>query len=56
MAEEFTFELDYPENEDTKQHLEQSLGVSLVRKERNPHTGMVVLVFNLVFSPFRQLK
>ena len=56
MAEEFSYHLEYPEDANAKQHLEQALAVSLVRKEREPHSGMMILIFNLVFSPFRQLR
>ncbi|XP_076799523.1 cilia- and flagella-associated protein 47-like isoform X2 [Clavelina lepadiformis] len=56
IAEEFSYAIDYPEHGDVRQQIEQALAVSLVRKQRNPHTGMVVLVFNLVFSPFRPMN
>ncbi|XP_078495986.1 cilia- and flagella-associated protein 47 isoform X1 [Ciona intestinalis] len=55
VAEEFSYKIEFPDSE-SRQQLEQALAVSLVRKERDPHTGMVVLVFNLVFSPFRPLS
>jgi len=55
VAEEFSHEIHYPDAE-SKQQLEQALAINLVRKERDPHTGLVVLVFNIVFSPFRPLR
>lgn len=55
MAEEFSYKIEYPDLE-ARQQLEQALAVSLVRKQRDPHSGLVVLLFNLVFAPFKLLR
>jgi len=36
--------------------LERSLGVSLIRKARNQVSGVVSLVFNFVFAPFKPFR
>lgn len=55
MAEEFAFNIDYP-SEEAEAILEPALVLSLVRKERDPHSGLVTLLFNIIFAPFRPLR
>ncbi|PFX34680.1 Calponin-likey domain-containing protein 2 [Stylophora pistillata] len=52
VPEEFRYELIY-EDAECQTCLERSLGVSLIRKIKNQVSGVVILVFNFVFSPFK---
>lgn len=52
VPEEFRYELVY-EDAESQSCLERSLGVSLMRKMKNQVSGVVILVFNFVFSPFK---
>lgn len=52
VPEEFRYELIY-EDAECQSCLERSLGVSLLRKIKNQVSGVVILVFNFVFSPFK---
>lgn len=52
VPEEFRYELIYDDAE-CQTCLERSLGVSLMRKIKNQVSGVVILVFNFVFSPFK---
>nr|XP_039264663.1 cilia- and flagella-associated protein 47-like isoform X2 [Styela clava] len=52
VAEEFSFSVDYP-SEEVQHILEPALALSLVRKERDPHSGLVTLLFNVIFAPFK---
>ena len=55
MADEFTYEVLY-NNSDAKKDLDSFVGLSLVRSYRDKTNGLVVLVFNIVYSPARQMK
>lgn len=49
------YELIY-EDAESQSCLERSLGVSLLRKVKNQVSGVVILVFNFVFSPFKPFR
>ena len=49
------YELIY-EDAECQSCLERSLGVSLLRKIKNQVSGVVILVFNFVFSPFKPFR
>ena len=53
-AEEFSYELVF-EDEDSKRNLESTVALKLVRQLRDKHTGLVVLVFNIVYAPFKTM-
>jgi hypothetical protein len=55
VAEEFTYELAYKDS-DTKENLQNSVALKLVRQHRDTASGLVVLVFNVVFSPFKTME
>ncbi|XP_069495471.1 cilia- and flagella-associated protein 47 [Ambystoma mexicanum] len=54
-TEEFLYELQY-ESDQVKSQLETSLAIGLVRKERDGQTGIVTLIFNIIFSPSKPMK
>ncbi|XP_053397416.1 cilia- and flagella-associated protein 47-like isoform X4 [Mercenaria mercenaria] len=54
VAEEFTYELSYKDPE-TKENLQNSVALKLVRQHRDTASGLVVLVFNVIFNPFRTM-
>ena len=51
----FRYELIF-EDAESQSCLERSLGVSLLRKMKNQVSGVVILVFNFVFSPFKPFR
>ncbi|XP_078698604.1 cilia- and flagella-associated protein 47-like isoform X8 [Branchiostoma floridae x Branchiostoma belcheri] len=55
VAEEFSYEIEY-DSEDAQSLLQHSLGLSLVRKQRDRVSGVVILVFNLIFAPAKPLR
>ncbi|XP_071134806.1 cilia- and flagella-associated protein 47-like isoform X3 [Mytilus edulis] len=54
-AEEFTFEIKYPDG-DTQDNLQNSVALSLVRIQRETASGLVILVFNTVYAPFKPMS
>lgn len=55
LADEFTFEVIY-NSEAIKKDLDSAIALNYVRSYRDKKSGLVVLVFNIVFAPSRQLK
>ncbi|KAL3884217.1 hypothetical protein ACJMK2_030436, partial [Sinanodonta woodiana] len=53
-AEEFTHELTYKDS-DGRENLRNCVALNLIRQHRDSNTGLVVLVFNVVFSPFKAM-
>ena len=53
-AEEFTYEIIYGD-ESSQKDLEPAIALSLVRQERDKHTGLVVLIFNVIYAPYRTM-
>ncbi|KAM4702008.1 cilia- and flagella-associated protein 47 [Discoglossus pictus] len=54
-TEEFLYEISY-ESEDMKSQLEPSLAIELVRKERDAPSGIVTLIFNIIFAPSKPMR
>ncbi|XP_044141503.1 cilia- and flagella-associated protein 47 [Bufo gargarizans] len=54
-TEEFLYEIRY-ESEESKSHLEPSVGIELVRKERDTPSGIVTLIFNIIFAPNKSMR
>ncbi|XP_056412134.1 cilia- and flagella-associated protein 47 isoform X3 [Hyla sarda] len=54
-AEEFLYEIRY-ESEESKSQLEPSVGIELVRKERDTPSGIVTLIFNIIFAPYKSMR
>ena len=55
MASEFSYELIYG-NEEAQAHLEHAVSLSLVRKQRDRLSGIVTLLFNVIYAPFKIMK
>ncbi|KAK3096977.1 hypothetical protein FSP39_005325 [Pinctada imbricata] len=54
-ASEFEFDLKYPD-EESEDNLQNSVALTLVRTQREKATGLVILVFNLVYAPFKSMS
>lgn len=54
-AEEFSYEMVY-DNDDSERLLKSAVALKLIRQHRDKHTGLVVLVFNVVFAPFKTIR
>lgn len=54
-ANEFEYELTFPDR-DSQDNLQNSVALTLVRAQREEISGLVVLVFNLVFAPFKAMR
>ena len=54
-AEEFTFDLNYKDPE-SKENLQNSVALNLIRQHRDVASGLVVLVFNVVYNPYKQME
>ncbi|XP_033635373.1 cilia- and flagella-associated protein 47-like isoform X1 [Asterias rubens] len=52
VASEFSYELIYG-NEEAQAHLEHAVSLSLVRKQRDRLSGIVTLLFNVIYAPFK---
>ena len=55
LANEFTHELIYG-YDDAKSQLEHTVSMKLIRKQRDNLSGIVTLVFNVIYSPFKVMK
>jgi len=55
LNEEYHFDFFY-QSHDAKVDVEQYLSTELIRKDHDPHNGFVILVFKLIFAPFRTLN
>ncbi|XP_043927775.1 cilia- and flagella-associated protein 47 [Protopterus annectens] len=54
-ADEFNYQIQY-ESEQVKSQMESSIALNLVDKERDIHTGIVTLTFNIVYSPYKPFR
>ncbi|XP_069613759.1 cilia- and flagella-associated protein 47 [Ranitomeya imitator] len=54
-TEEFLYEIRY-ESKELKSQLEPSVGIELVRKERDSPSGIVTLIFNIIFAPNKSMR
>lgn len=52
---EFLYELQYQSNE-IKTQLESLVGMHLVQRERDTESGIVTLIFNIVFAPNKPMR
>ncbi|XP_074889637.1 cilia- and flagella-associated protein 47 [Buteo buteo] len=52
---EFLYELQYQSNE-IKSQLESLVGMHLVQRERDTESGIVTLIFNIVFAPNKPMR
>lgn len=50
-----SYEFLYEDN-DSQNALERSLGIQLQKKYRNKASGVVTLIFRLIFSPYKPFK
>ncbi|ESO84826.1 hypothetical protein LOTGIDRAFT_196276 [Lottia gigantea] len=55
VTNEFMYEIKFGDSSDAKA-LKASVDLSLVRQHRDKETGLVVLVFNVIFNPFKALN
>ncbi|XP_077977423.1 cilia- and flagella-associated protein 47-like [Glandiceps talaboti] len=55
LAEEFSYDIMYGD-EECHATLGNSIALSLIRKQRDKTTGIVVLIFNVVFAPFKVMN
>nr|XP_033803452.1 cilia- and flagella-associated protein 47 isoform X2 [Geotrypetes seraphini] len=54
-TEEFLYEIQY-ESKKIKSQMDSSVALNLVRKDRNPQSGIVTLVFDIIFLPVQPMK
>ncbi|RXM29158.1 Cilia- and flagella-associated protein 47 [Acipenser ruthenus] len=54
-TEEFLYDIQFESDED-KAQLESSVALCLLSKERDTHTGIVTLIFNTIFAPYKPLR
>lgn len=54
-ANEFEYELNFNDR-DSQENLQNSVALTLVRARREEVSGLVVLVFNVVFAPFKAMR
>ncbi|MGH0172134.1 UNVERIFIED_CONTAM: hypothetical protein FKN15_062683 [Acipenser sinensis] len=54
-TEEFLYGIQFKSDED-KVQLESSVARCLLSKERDTHTGIVTLIFNTIFAPYKPLR
>lgn len=54
-ANEFEYELTFSDR-DSQENLQNSVALTLVRARREEISGLVVLVFNVVFAPFKAMR
>ncbi|XP_029458968.1 cilia- and flagella-associated protein 47 [Rhinatrema bivittatum] len=54
-TEEFLYEIQY-ESAKVKSQMECSVAINLVKKDRDPQSGIVTLIFNIIFLPVKPMK
>ena len=55
VAKQFSYMLEYVSAEQRKA-LEHCVALSLVRQQRDNQSGLVTLVFNIVYAPYIQMR
>ncbi len=55
VAEEFTYEVIYG-GDNSRKDLESAIALQLVRKQRDRASGLVVLIFNIVYAPYKPMR
>ncbi|KAH0624761.1 hypothetical protein JD844_032539 [Phrynosoma platyrhinos] len=54
-ADEFLYDIEF-ESETVKSQLKSAIAINLVKKERDFKTGIVTLIFNIVFAPCKPIR
>ncbi|XP_063160761.1 cilia- and flagella-associated protein 47 [Candoia aspera] len=54
-TDEFMYEIEF-ESERVTSQLKSTVAINLVKKERDLKTGIVTLIFNIVFAPFKPTR
>lgn len=54
-AEQFLYELQYQSNE-IKSQLEPLVGMHLIQREQDTESGIITLIFNIVFAPNKPMR
>jgi hypothetical protein len=54
-ADEFTYEIVY-NDDDIKTNLEPAVALKLIRQQRDRATGLVILVFDIIYAPYKTMK
>merc|ERR1712226_1108062 len=54
-AREFTYELVFV-SEESRQNLEKTVAISLVKRDKDTQTGLAKLVFNAIFRPHKPIQ
>eukprot|EP00075_Anas_platyrhynchos_P015570 XP_027304823.1 cilia- and flagella-associated protein 47 [Anas platyrhynchos] len=52
---EFLYELQY-QSKEIKSQLESLVGMHLIQRERDPESGIITLIFNIVFAPNKPMR
>lgn len=55
VTEEFGYDITYG-SEETRKDVESAIAVQLVRKLRDSQTGLVQLVFSVIYAPYKIMK
>ena len=55
VAKQFSYDFEYLSAEQ-RNNLEHCVALSLVRQQRDKQTGLVTLVFNIVYAPYIQMR
>ena len=55
VVEEFTYELMY-DNQEDHEDLASAVVLKQVRQYRDKTTGLVVLIFNVIFAPYKTMR
>jgi len=55
VTDEFGYDIAYG-SEETRKDLEPAIAVQLVRKLRDAQTGLVQLVFSVIYAPYKIMK
>ncbi|XP_059580365.1 cilia- and flagella-associated protein 47 [Alligator mississippiensis] len=54
-TDEFLYEIQYKSNK-VKSQLESSVAINLVQKDRNAESGIITLIFNIIFAPNKPMR
>ncbi|KAG8136398.1 hypothetical protein E2320_004979, partial [Naja naja] len=54
-TDEFMYEIQF-ESERMNSHLKSAIAINLVKKEQDLKTGIVTLIFNIIFTPYKSMR
>ncbi|XP_019379409.1 PREDICTED: cilia- and flagella-associated protein 47-like [Gavialis gangeticus] len=54
-TDEFLYEIQYKSNK-VKSQLESSVAINLVQKDRDAESGIITLIFNIIFAPNKPMR